>query len=263
MPARVIAIANQKGGTGKTTTSVNLGAGLARRNKKVLLVDADPQGDLTKSLGWKEPDAIKITLADQIRNIMDDKPFDPHAGIVRTSENVDLMPGNRTLSDIETQLLLAMNRERFMGKWLINLKDEYDYILIDNMRSLGMLPINSLEAADSVLITVSSEYLPAADMAQLVETVRKVRINLNPSLEIEGVLITMFDMRTKLSREAKDELYEAYAPYLRIFDAVIPRATKVAEAPAFGKSIFSYDPSCKAALAYERLTEEVMRNGRE
>ena len=203
MAARIIAIANQKGGTGKTATTANLGIGLARIGKRVLLVDADPQGDLTKSLGLGDPDAIEVTLASHVENIVNDTPLDPIAGIVRSDENVDLMPADIRLANTEASLFLAMNRERVLSSWLAGLRGGYDYILIDCMPSLGMLPVNAFTAADSVLITVSAEYLPVVAMTALLKTIDRVRNQINPGLRVEGALLTLFDGRTRIARKVE------------------------------------------------------------
>lgn len=260
MNAKVIAIANQKGGTGKTATTLSLGVALARRGNKVLLVDADPQGDLTKSLGFREPDAIEITLANHIECIVNDTPLPADMGIVHHDENVDLMPANILLANVETSLFLAMNRERVLSTWLGSLKDGYDYVLIDCMPSLGMIPVNALTAADSVLVTISAEYLPAVAMTELVKTIKRVQKQLNPELEIEGALLTMFDRRTKMAAQVEESLRDGYGAHLRIFDTVIPRSVRASEATSKGKSIFAYDPNGKVARAYDRLCEEVIGN---
>ena len=258
MAARIIAIANQKGGTGKTATTANLGIGLARIGKRVLLVDADPQGDLTKSLGLGDPDAIEVTLASHVENIVNDTPLDPIAGIVRSDENVDLMPADIRLANTEASLFLAMNRERVLSSWLAGLRGGYDYILIDCMPSLGMLPVNAFTAADSVLITVSAEYLPVVAMTALLKTIDRVRNQINPGLRVEGALLTLFDGRTRIARMVEGLLRSAYGARLRFFESCIPGAVSAREAPSAGMSIFAYDPNGKVAAAYARLCEEVL-----
>lgn len=180
---RVIAIANQKGGTGKTTTTVNLGIGLANRGKRVLLVDADSQGDLTTSLGWADGDSLSVTLATQMEQVIQDKPFDCRAGILHHDEGVDLIPANLELSGMEMTLVNAMSRELTLKNCLSGLKQEYDYILIDCMPSLGMLTVNALAAADSVIIPVQAHYLPLKGMTQLTKTIGQVQRRINPRLK--------------------------------------------------------------------------------
>ena len=198
--AKVIAIANQKGGTAKTTSAVNLGIGLANEGKKVLLVDADPQGDLTTALGWTDADSLDVTLTTQMERVIRDEPFDYHEGILHHAEGVDLVPTNIELSGMEMILVNAMSREATLKNYLSGLKGEYDYILIDCMPSLGMLTINALAAADSVIIPVQAHYLPLKGMAQLTKTIGKVQRQINPSLKVDGVLLTLADMRTNLAR---------------------------------------------------------------
>ncbi len=261
MYAKTIAIANQKGGTGKTATTASLGVALAIEGKRVLLVDADPQGDLTKSLGLGEPDAIETTLANQLEDIIDDRSSSPRNGIVQHAENVDLMPANIRLANVETALVLAMNRERVLKTWLENLKEDYDYILIDCMPSLGLIPVNAFNAADGILIPVSAEYLPSVAMTDLIKTIKRVQKQLNPDLAIEGAVITMFDRRTRLSGEVEESIRAGYGRHMRIFDTVIPRGVKASEAPASGQSILSYAPKSRVAVAYKHLCKEVIDHG--
>lgn len=258
MEARVIAVANQKGGSGKTAATLSLGVALSMHGKRVLLVDADPQGDLTKSLGLGDPDSVETTIASHIENIVNDTPLDPRDGIVRSDENVDLMPANIRLADTEASLFLAMNRERILSTWLADLKSDYDYVLIDCMPSLGMLPVNALAAADSVLITVSAEYLPAVAMTALIKTIERVKRQINPELAIEGALLTLFDKRTRIARQVERKIRNDYGSVMRVFETAIPRAVSASEAPAYGESIFAYDPNGKVARAYEGLCKEVL-----
>ena len=212
---KVIALANQKGGTAKTTTTLNLGIGLAHQGRKVLLVDADPQGDLTTALGWTDADNLPITLETQMKKILQDEPFVYNEGILHHEEGVDIIPTNIELSGMEISLVNAMSREQTLKLYLADLKKDYDYILIDCMPSLGMLTINALAAADSVIVPVQAHYLPLKGMTQLMNTIGKVQRQLNPNLKIAGVLLTLADMRTKLAliayRKQNGDFYMARA----------------------------------------------------
>lgn len=185
---KVIAIANQKGGDGKTTTTSNLGIGLAKQGKKVLLIDADAQGSLSASLGYTEPDAIEITLASVMGSLIKDEEVKPMEGILHHEEGIDLMPGNIELSGLEVSLVNVMSRERIMQEYISMVRDYYDYILINCMPSLGMITINAFACADSILIPVQAAYLPVKGLQQLIKTIGKVKRQINPKLEIEGIL---------------------------------------------------------------------------
>ena len=256
---RVIAIANQKGGVGKTTTTSNLGIGLARQGKRVLLIDADAQGSLTASLGYREPDKLDITLANVMGNIINEKEMDVEYGILRHEEGVDLMPGNIELSGIEVSLVNVMSRETVLRSYIEEQRSRYDYILIDCMPSLGMLTINAVAAADS-MIPVQAAYLPVKGLEQLIKTIGKVKRQINPRLEIEGILMTMVDSRTTYARDISKLLIENYGSRVRIFNSSIPMSVRAAEISAEGTSIYKHDPYGKVAKAYQSLTEEVLGN---
>ena len=238
---RVIALANQKGGTGKTTTTVNLGIGLARLGKKVLLIDADPQGDLTTCLGWQDQDSLQTTLATVMGKIIRDEPFTADEGILHHSEGVDLMPANIELSDLEATLVNAMSREITLRTYVNEAKKNYDVVLIDCMPSLGMITINALAAADSVIIPVQAHYLPAKGMTQLMKTINKVKRQINPALKVDGVLLTLVDGRTNLAKQTAETLRQSYGSVLKIYCSEIPVAIKAAEISAAGRSIYAYD----------------------
>ena len=255
---RVIALANQKGGTGKTTTTVNLGVGLARRGKRVLLVDADPQGDLTTCLGWQNQDNLPATLATLMEQAIRDEPVNIRTALLHHREGVDLLPSNIELSAMEMALVTVMSREFTLKEVLSQARNQYDYILIDCMPSLGMVTINALAAADSVIIPVQSHYLPAKGMTQLLRTVARVKRQINPNLRVDGVLLTLVDSRTNLARQTAETLRENYGSVLHIYQSQIPLAVKAAEVSAAGKSIYAYDPSSKVAGAYESFTMEVL-----
>ena len=257
---RIIAIANQKGGVGKTTTTSNLGIGLARQGKRVLLIDADTQGSLTASLGYREPDKLDITLANVMGNIINEKEMDAAYGILRHEEGVDLMPGNIELSGVEVSLVNVMSRETVLRSYIEEQRSRYDYILIDCMPSLGMLTINAVAAADSILIPVQAAYLPVKGLEQLIKTIGKVKRQINPRLEIEGILMTMVDSRTTYARDISKLLIEYYGSRVRIFNSSIPMSVRAAEISAEGTSIYKHDPNGKVAKAYQSLTEEVLGN---
>jgi len=258
--ATVMAVVNQKGGTGKTTTCENLGVGLAMEGKKVLLVDTDPQASLTICLGHPVPDQLSPTLSDMMGKILLEQPIAPGEGILHHPEGVDLMPANIELSGLEVSLVNAMSRETILRQYLDTVKQNYDFILLDCMPSLGMLTVNALAAADNVLIPVQAAYLPAKGLEQLLQTINKVRRQINPKLKIEGILLTMVDSRTNYSKEISSLIRENYGGKLKVYKTDIPRSVRAEEISAEGTSIFKHDPKGKVADAYRVLTKEVLHN---
>ena len=257
---KVIAIANQKGGVGKTTTTSNLGIGLAKQGKRVLLIDADAQGSLTASLGVQEPDRLEITLATIMSNTINDEEESPEYGILKHGEGVDFMPGNIELSGLETSLVNVMSRETVLRTYIEQQKERYDYILIDCMPSLGMITINAFACADSILIPVQAAYLPVKGLEQLIKTIGKVKRQINPKLEIEGNPADNGCNRTNYAKDISTLLIENYGSRVKIFKESIPMSVRAAEISAEGVSIYQHDPNGKVASAYQSLTQEVFGN---
>ena len=259
MACQIVAITNQKGGVGKTTTCTNLGIALANEGKRVLLVDCDPQGSLSISLGQSQPDKLQITIASLLGKTMMDDHIAVNEGIFLHPEGADFIPANIELSGLEVSLVNAMSREKVLKQYLDTVKQAYDYILLDCMPSLGMLTINCLAAADSVLIPVQAQYLSAKGLEQLLQTINKVRRQINPRLKVDGILMTMVDGRTNDAKEISTLLRETYGSKLKVFDTTIPSSVRAAESASYGRSIFAHDPKGKVAEAYRSLSKEVLQ----
>ena len=260
---KVIAITNQKGGVGKTTTTFNLGVALAKQGKRVLVVDVDPQSNLTTYAGWYDENELKYTLTDLMEQSMNDDEIKTKECILHHNENVDLIPSNLSLSALENSLTYAMSREYTLRNCLSSIKEDYDYILLDCQPSLGMLTINALASANSVIIPVQSEYFALRGMADLFKIINKVRRQINPTLKIEGALLTLVDSRTNLPKEIETQLKDNYGSILNLFKTQIPRAVKTAESTSSGGSVFSYDKNGTVASAYSSFAKEVLNDGKE
>ena len=258
---KVIAVANQKGGVSKTTSTVNLGTGLARAGKKVLLIDSDAQASLTASMGVKDPDRLDGTLATVMDSIMEGKEVEPDYGILTHGEGVKFLPANIDLAAVEVSLISAMSREYMLKEYIEAVSPYFDYIITDCMPPLGMLTINALAAADTVLIPLTAQYLSLRGLEQLIATIVRIRKRINPALDFEGILLTMVDARTNYAKDIIEMVHENYGQRIPVFENHIPLSVRVAEASTEGKSIFAHDPKGKASMAYEALVKEVLAHG--
>jgi len=255
---KTIFVGARKGGTGKTMTSASLGVGLSRKGKKTLVIDADSQCSLTLSLGVREPDKLAVTLASVMNNIINERDFDPTDGIIHHVESVDLLPANSSLTGIELALAPLIGREAILRQYIEKVSTMYDYIIIDTSPSLDLLTINALTAADSVIIPVAPKFLDAKGLELLLKSIAQIRRQINPRLSIDGILLTMVDRRSNLTREVIASIENAYGGSIRIFGEHIPLSVRAAETSGQGMSIFTHDPRGKVAAAYESLVREVL-----
>ena len=239
--SKVIAISNQKGGVGKTATALNLGTTLSMQGKKGLLVDNDPQADLTACLGWRQPDTLQTTLYHLMQQSIADQPIQTREAILHSDEGVDLIPSSIELSDMEMSLVNAMSREYVLASCLHSVRKDYEYVIIDCPPTLGMITINALAASNSVIVPVQAQYLSAKGMTMLMQTISKVRRSINPNLQIDGILLTLTDSRTNLSRSTVNQVRELYQDTIKVFETEIPSSVRVGESSITGESILSYD----------------------
>lgn len=250
---RVIAVVNQKGGVGKSTTAVNLGAYLATHQKRVLLIDIDPQGNASSGVGVEKGELERCMYDVLVEG-------DDISGIIRETEveNLFVAPASIALAGAEIELVPVISREYRLKNAIAPVVAEYDYILIDSPPSLGLLTINGLSAADGVLVPIQCEYYALEGLSQLMNTIRMVQTHLNPSLQVDGVVMTMFDARTNLSQQVIEDVREFFGNQIRVYESVIPRNVRLSEAPSFGQPIVLYDDKSKGAQAYRELALEVM-----
>lgn len=255
---KVISLANQKGGVSKSFSTASIAVGLADQGKKVLVIDNDPQGHASKCLGVKKQQMLSSTIYSIMKKIINGEEIEEKEGIIETAEGVFLLPANVSYAGMELELVSSMSREHIMQEYVDSQREYFDYILIDCPPNLGLLVLNALTASDSVLIPVMTEDLSIDGLQQLIQTIGVVKRRLNTSLNIEGILFTRVDERTKLAREAMQIIRNAYQNKVHIFDTFIPQSVKAAECPASGLSIYKYDPKGKVARAYRSITSEVM-----
>ena len=257
---KVIAIANEKGGVAKTTTTLNLGANLVRKGKKVLMIDLDPQANLTILSGYRRPDKLDKTITTIMKKVIGGVTFENSEGILENKEGLKVMPANMELKSMETNLLSAFNKEAVLSRYIKQVKKDYDYILIDCMPSVGLLVINALASADSVIIPVQPHFLPLNGMTEVLRTIDKIKAFINPRLKVEGVLITLANMHTKLAKATVDTIRQNYGRSIKVYKSIIPVGIKAAESGIAGKSVFSYKKNSKVAMDYEEFSEEVLRD---
>ena len=255
---KAIAISNLKGGVGKTMTAASLGAGLARQGKSVICIDADPQHSLTISFGIKDPDKLPVTLSSMMSNIINETDFDPTLGIVHHSDGVKILPSNNNLAGMEIVLAGLIGRETVLRQYIDKLKPLYDYIIVDCAPSLDLLTVNALAAADSVIIPVVPRFLDAKGLELLLRSIARIQRQINPSLTISGILLTMLEKRAKITHEIIALVESSYGGKIRIFDEYIPRSVRATESTAHGISIFTHEPNGKVAAAYAALTKVVL-----
>lgn len=258
---KVIAITNQKGGVGKTTTALNLAYSLSEDGKKVMLLDFDPQSNLTMCFGIDRPEELKRTIYDLMMCVIDEKELPDRSEYILSFNNLDLIPCSIELSAVEMSLVNVMSREIILKTLLENFKKDYDFVIIDCMPALGMLTVNALAACDSVLIPATAQYLSAKGLELLLQTIARVKKRINPGITIDGILVTMFSDRTKLTKEILNLINEAYSEQIRIFENKIPMSIKVGEASYRYKSVIEYEPRSKVAMAYRDFGKEYLNYG--